>query len=158
MSGVAVTETWVVLKRGDTPTPVDLLVVAHLELGGYRIKKGNVGHVGNHHHNDGTVTLIERDAAHTAGLLANGLHRRNVVVDADSLQGYVGHTFHVGASVVLRALEPCEPCLRLAKLTGRTMPDLTALVHTGLHCEVVRVGAIMPGDKVKLVNERSINR
>lgn len=146
----SVTETWIVKERGGKPLSVDVLVAAHLELGGYRFSKDGVGHIGEHHHRDGTVTLIEREAARTAGLLENGLHRRNVVVDADSLQGYVGRTFRIGHTVELRALELCEPCVRLAKLTDRKMPQLRALVHTGLRCEIVRVGAIMPGDKLRL--------
>lgn len=152
-----VTETWIIPKRGQAPVQIDLMVVTHAELGGYRINKdtGSAARMGIHHINTfrdmgNTVTLIERDAARTAGLLADGLHRRNVVVDADDLQGYVGQTFAIGGSVVLRALEACEPCSRLAKLTGRTMPDLKALVHTGLRCEVVHVGAIGPGDKLRL--------
>ncbi len=98
------------------------------------------------------VTLIEAEAIEAAiaivGRFTAKDTRRNVVTRGVALNHLVGHTFVVG-DVVLRGIELCDPCARLARFTSRGFER--ALEHRGgLRAEVVQSGTIVVGSAVRL--------
>lgn len=105
------------------------------------------------HNQDGTVTLVELPVVAGVPDLDNGGARRQLVVAMSrpdqrlwpSLKAM--EKFQVG-SAVLRPLEACEPCARLAKLIGRSAPP-RELVHTGLRCQVLVPGRVTVGNVLK---------
>lgn len=102
---------------------------------------------------DRQVTLIEAEvveAVRAGGVpLAAADARRNVVTRGVRLNDLVGRTFHLGGAV-LRGVELCHPCGRLAKLTYRGVTrDLK--MRGGLRAEVLHDGDIRVGDTLREV-------
>jgi MOSC domain-containing protein YiiM len=101
------------------------------------------------------LTLIEAEAldglATDAGIeLAPGEHLRNVVTRGVRLDDLVGRPFRVGA-VRCVGVEPCHPCRRLERLTGRTGVLKGLAGRGGLRADVVRGGEIAVGDPVEAI-------
>jgi MOSC domain-containing protein YiiM len=99
------------------------------------------------------LTLIEAEAieglAANAGIeLAPGEHLRNVVTRGIRLDDLVGRPFRVG-EVRCVGVEPCHPCRRLERLTGRTGVLKGLAGRGGLRADVVRGGEIAVGDPVE---------
>jgi len=99
------------------------------------------------------VTLIEREACDAAAAALGAAFdarasRRNIETEGIDLNALVGRTFRVGADVVLRGVEPCDPCAHLQKMTG--LPGLVAALagRGGLRAEVITGGAVRPGDGI----------
>jgi hypothetical protein len=99
---------------------------------------------------DKEVTLIEQEAldalAHEYHIeLAPAESRRNIITSGIALNHLVGREFAVGAAR-LRGIRLCEPCDHLERLTGKR---LKGLAHRGgLRAQVVKAGAIKPGDAI----------
>jgi MOSC domain-containing protein YiiM len=97
------------------------------------------------------VTLIEVEAIEALkrddGIeLDPGASRRNIVTRGVALNHLVGREFRIGA-VTLRAVELCEPCAHLQKLTEQGV--MRGLVHRGgLNAEILTDGLICIGDAV----------
>jgi MOSC domain-containing protein YiiM len=101
------------------------------------------------------LTLIEAEAvealASDAGIdLEAGEHLRNVVTRGVRLDDLVGRPFRVGA-VRCVGVEPCHPCRRLERLTGRTGVLKALAGRGGLRADVVRGGEIALGDPVEAI-------
>jgi MOSC domain-containing protein YiiM len=100
------------------------------------------------------LTLIESEALEgltAAGIeLAPGEHLRNVVTRGVRLDDLVGRPFRVGA-VRCVGVEPCHPCRRLERLTGRTGLLQGLAGRGGLRADVVRGGEIALGDPVEAI-------
>lgn len=101
------------------------------------------------------VTLVEGEAVDAVRALHPGFcggdTRRNVVTRGVRLNDLVGRTFRIGG-VVLRGVERCDPCTRLARFTW---PAITRELRGrgGLRAEVLTGGEIRAGDPVT-VGER----
>jgi MOSC domain-containing protein YiiM len=97
------------------------------------------------------VTLIAREAIEAANDEFNFTiehldTRRNLLTESVPLNDLVGKTFQVGR-VVLKGLEPCEPCGYLEKRTFAGIK--AALKHRGgLRCCVIEGGEIRVGDQI----------
>lgn len=97
------------------------------------------------------VTLIAQEALEaleweTGVPLTAAESRRNLATLGVDLGELVGRQFRVGGAV-LRGLLPCEPCLRLERLTGRRL--IRGLRgRGGLRAIIVGTGAIAVGDSV----------
>ena len=101
------------------------------------------------------LTLIEAEAldelAAAAGIeLVPGEHLRNVVTRGVRLDGLVGRPFRVGG-VRCVGIEPCHPCRRLERLTGRSGLLKGLAGRGGLRADVVRGGELAVGDPVEPV-------
>jgi MOSC domain-containing protein YiiM len=101
------------------------------------------------------LTLIEAEAldelAAGAGIeLAPGEHLRNVVTRGVRLDDLVGRPFRVGG-VRCVGVEPCHPCRRLERLTGRSGLLKGLAGRGGLRADVVRGGELAVGDPVEPV-------
>ncbi|MFL5781348.1 MAG: MOSC domain-containing protein [Thermoleophilaceae bacterium] len=101
------------------------------------------------------LTLIEAEAvealAREAGIeLDPGEHMRNVVTRGVRLDDLIGKPFRVGP-VRCVGVEPCHPCRRLERLTGRTGVIKGLAGRGGLRADVVRSGEIAVGDEVEPV-------
>ena len=99
------------------------------------------------------VTLIEREACMAAAAELGAAFdacasRRNIETEGGDLNALVGRTYRVGANVVLRGVEPCDPCGHLQKMTG--LPGLVAALagRGGLRAEVVTGGTVHAGDVI----------
>lgn len=102
---------------------------------------------------DRQVTLIEAEAVEAVRAigvpLAAADARRNMVTRGVRLNDLVGRTFKIG-DAVLRGVELCHPCGRLAKLTYRGVTrDLK--MRGGLRAEVLHGGDIRLGDALNEV-------
>src|SRR5437667_796478 len=99
------------------------------------------------------VTLIAREAIEGANNEFNYTiehldTRRNLLTEGVPLNELIGRTFRVGASLILKGLELCEPCGYLEKRTFTGIK--AALKHRGgLRCCVVEGGEIRAGDKIE---------
>ena len=137
---------YVAAAAGDLPVAVEAAEVTAAGLAGDRYEAG----VGTFSHRlpDGrAVTLIAAETLDDLGeRLADGRHRRNLVVRGVDLDALLRRTFTVGG-VVLRGARPCPPCGRLARLTD---PEAKRLLHRrgGLRADVVTPGTIRVGDAV----------
>ncbi|RVU48552.1 MOSC domain-containing protein [Lujinxingia sediminis] len=79
--------------------------------------------------------------------LRDGRHRRQLVVQGAPLNDLVGHEFVIG-EVRLRGIELCEPCRRMARLSGEK-GAIKAFVHRGgLNAEILIGGILRPGDTI----------
>ena len=101
------------------------------------------------------LTLIEAEAleglAAGAGIeLEAGEHLRNVVTRGVSLDDLIGRPFRVG-DVRCVGVEPCHPCRRLERHTGRSGLLKGLAGRGGLRADVVRGGEIAVGDVVEAV-------
>jgi MOSC domain-containing protein YiiM len=101
------------------------------------------------------LTLIEAEAvealARSAGIeLDPGEHLRNVVTRGVRLDDLIGRPFRVGP-VRCVGVEPCHPCRRLERLTGRTGVLKGLAGRGGLRADVVRGGEIALGDPVEAI-------
>jgi MOSC domain-containing protein YiiM len=101
------------------------------------------------------LTLIEAEAieglAAEAGIeLLAGEHLRNVVTRGVRLDDLIGRPFRVGA-VRCVGVEPCHPCRRLERHTGRTGLLKGLAGRGGLRADVVVGGEIAVGDPVEPV-------
>lgn len=101
---------------------------------------------------DQQCTLIESEALAAAArdygieLPASAL-RRNLLTRGVPLNHLVGREFRVGAEVVLRGVELCEPCGHLESLT--VLGIRKALIHRGgLRAEILCGGTIRRGDAI----------
>lgn len=98
------------------------------------------------------ITLIEREAlaalSRENGIaLQPGESRRNIETSGVPLNHLVDREFRVG-EVRLRGIRLCEPCDRLARITGKPQV-LPGLVHRGgLRAEILSEGVIRVGDTV----------
>ena len=97
------------------------------------------------------VTLIAAeaidDACNESGLpITHQLTRRNLLVRGVPLNDLVNQTFRVG-EVVLRGLEPCDPC---GYMERQTFPHIkqALLKRGGLRTCVLSGGTIRVGDEV----------
>lgn len=136
----------IVVERGEEPVAIGAArcVAGEGIVGERRARPGNPP--------SAQVTLIEAEAIEAAvavvGRFAAKDTRRNVVTRGVALNHLVGHTFVVG-DVLLRGIELCDPCARLARFTSRGFER--ALEHRGgLRAEVVRSGTIVVGSAVRL--------
>jgi MOSC domain-containing protein YiiM len=98
------------------------------------------------------ITLIEAEAveglrAETGIALAPAEARRNILTRGVALNDLIGRRFTVGeAECIGRRL--CDPCNHLQKLTQPGV--LKGLANRGgLRADIVRGGAIKPGDEVR---------
>ena len=136
--------------KGTPRTPVDhAAAVAGMGLEGDRY----FGQKPWRYAADRQVTLIEAEAVEAvraAGVPFTAADaRRNVVTRGVRLNELVGRTFRVG-NAVLRGVELCHPCGRLAKLTYRGVTrDLK--MRGGLRAEVLHGGHIRVGDALREV-------
>jgi MOSC domain-containing protein YiiM len=101
------------------------------------------------------LTLIEAEAleelAAGAGIeLEPGEHMRNVVTRGVRLDDLIGRPFRVGP-VRCVGVEPCHPCRRLERLTGRTGVLKGLAGRGGLRADVVRGGELAVGDPVEAI-------
>ena len=148
MSG-AVEAIFLAAGRGEPRAPVEQVsAVAGAGLAGDRY----FGKPGGRYASVCQVTLIEAEAVEavraTGRAFAPGDSRRNLVTRGVELNALVGRTFRIGGAV-LRGVEPCDPCVRLERLTYRgVMRDLDG--RGGLRAEVVDGGDIRVGDEVVL--------
>lgn len=72
--------------------------------------------------------------------------RRNIVTRGVPLNELVGKEFRVG-EIQLRGLRLCEPCMHLARLSGKSV--VPGLVHrAGLRAQILTDGVIRVGDPV----------
>ena len=99
------------------------------------------------------LTLIEAEAleglAGGAGIeLEPGEHLRNVVTRGVRLDDLIGKPFRVGG-VRCVGVEPCHPCRRLERHTGRSGLLKGLAGRGGLRADVVRGGEIAVGDAVE---------
>jgi MOSC domain-containing protein YiiM len=98
------------------------------------------------------VTLIEVEALEAAArdydlAIAPSLTRRNLLVSGVYLNHLVGKEFQVG-EVRLAGRRLCEPCDHMERLSGVTGARRALLHRGGLRCDVVRGGALRPGDAI----------
>jgi MOSC domain-containing protein YiiM len=101
------------------------------------------------------LTLIEAEAldglADGSGIeLEPGEHLRNVVTRGVRLDDLIGRPFRVG-DVRCVGVEPCHPCRRLERHTGRSGLLKGLADRGGLRADVVRGGEIAVGDVVERV-------
>ena len=101
------------------------------------------------------LTLIEAEAleglAAGAGIeLEAGEHLRNVVTRGVRLDDLVGRPFRVG-DVRCVGVEPCHPCRRLERHTGRSGLLKGLAGRGGLRADDVHGGEIAVGDVVEAV-------
>jgi MOSC domain-containing protein YiiM len=101
------------------------------------------------------LTLIEAEAldglAAGAGIeLEAGEHLRNVVTRGVRLDDLIGRPFRVG-DVRCVGVEPCHPCRRLERHTGRSGLLKGLAGRGGLRADVVRGGEIAVGDPVEAI-------
>ncbi|HKP89641.1 MAG TPA: MOSC domain-containing protein [Thermoleophilaceae bacterium] len=100
------------------------------------------------------LTLIEAEALEAlagAGIeLEPGEHLRNVVTRDVRLDDLIGKPFRVGG-VRCVGVEPCHPCRRLERHTGRRGLLKGLAGRGGLRADVVRGGEIAVGDAVEPV-------
>ncbi len=135
----------IVVERGAEPVTVDVArCVAGEGIAGER--RARPGNRPSDH-----VTLIEAEAVEAAVAVVKAFSakdtRRNVVTRGVALNHLVGQTFVIG-DVVLRGVELCDPCARLARFTSRRFER--ALQHRGgLRAEVVSSGTIVVGSTVR---------
>lgn len=141
-----VVDLHIVVERGEAPVAIGAArcVVGEGIVGERRARPGNPP--------SDQVTLIEAEAIDAAVAIVGRFSakdtRRNVVTRGVALNHLVGHTFVVG-DVVLRGIELCDPCARLARFTSRGFER--ALEHRGgLRAEVVAGGTIVVGSPVRL--------
>ncbi len=98
------------------------------------------------------VTLFAREVIDAANA-ENGTDfseadtRRNIVTEAVELNGLVGVRFAI-ASVALRGVELCTPCVRPDKLSGKRGFNEAFQDRGGLRAEVLSSGLIRVGDFV----------
>ncbi|QDU28332.1 MOSC domain protein [Anatilimnocola aggregata] len=100
------------------------------------------------------VTLIAAEAIAAAceesGLpITHLITRRNLLVQGVPLNDLVSKTFRVG-EVILRGLQPCDPCGYLEKQTFAHIKQ-ALLKRGGLRTVVLQGGTIRVGDAVELV-------
>ena len=101
------------------------------------------------------LTLIEAEAvaglAADAGIeLAAGEHLRNVVTRGVRLDDLIGRPFRVG-EVRCVGVEPCHPCRRLERHTGKQGLLKGLAGRGGLRADVVVGGEIAVGDAVESI-------
>lgn len=102
------------------------------------------------------ATFIEQEALEALRRdceidLAPGAHRRNIVTQGAPLNHLIGQRFRVGEAEFV-GIRLCEPC---AYLESMTQPGIVkGLVHRGgLRADILRSGAIRPGDKLTVLDE-----
>jgi MOSC domain-containing protein YiiM len=86
--------------------------------------------------------------------LANGRHRRNLVIEGIDLPALNGRRFRIG-EVLFRGVDFCLPCAYLERLLGH--PLIEALKgYDGLRAEVLEGGILHVGDRVEVLEETEI--
>ncbi len=95
------------------------------------------------------VSLIEQEAIDRANKDSKIYFlpedtRRNIVVRNFPLDGLMGKEFMVG-NVKMRGVEPCHPCQRPSKLSGKPDFEERFSGHGGLRAEVLTTGLIFAG-------------
>lgn len=98
------------------------------------------------------VTLIDasaiRDAEAAFGVsMADGEHRRNLVVEGVPLADLRGVPFRIG-DVRFEGVRLCAPCKYLVRVTGQPAAFSALVGRGGLRAEVVRGGVLREGDPV----------
>ncbi|MBA2664316.1 MAG: hypothetical protein H0U74_18645 [Bradymonadaceae bacterium] len=142
---------WLTPTRGADPKLVDEAeAVASVGLRGDRFfKKSNARDPARQ------LTLIASEALKAAadehGVdLHDGRHRRQIVVEGVPLNDLIGQEFMVG-DVHVRGVELCEPCKRMARLSGEP-GAIKALVHRGgLNVELLSGGMICTNALVRTI-------
>lgn len=121
--------------------------------------KGIVGdrYFGKMRHPGQNLTLVEAEeieafCAQTGRMLDETLTRRNIVTRGVRLNELVGNEFRLG-SVLLRGVELCEPCSKLAGLlTTDTLSAKEVVEHwthrAGLRADVLESGVITIGNTI----------
>lgn len=100
------------------------------------------------------VTLIEAEVVEAlapGGYVPPGSLRRNLLVRGVRLEHLVGRRFHVGGTVVLEGVRPCDPCGYLETLCGRPGLKEDLRSRGGLRANVVRGGVLRVGDPLRLL-------
>jgi len=142
-----VVDIHLVAERGETPARHERVT---LVAGEGIVGEGRRG-LDNPRHKH--VTLVEEEAVARAVAACGGTWtaadtRRNLLTRGVALNHLVGREFRVG-DAVLRGIELCEPCARLARFTSRAFEK--ALVHRGgLRAEVISGGDVVVGAAVRL--------
>jgi MOSC domain-containing protein YiiM len=95
------------------------------------------------------VTLIAAEALADAEAaygvsLAEGQHRRNLVVSGVPLDALVGRTFRVDEAV-LKGVQICAPCKYLVRVTGTPAIFDALLRRGGLRAQILTGGRIRQG-------------
>ncbi len=141
-----VVDIHVVEVRGEAPARRQRITLVAGEgiVGERRRAAGNPRHQ--------QVTLVEHEAVSRAielcGAFSAADTRRNVLTRGVALNHLVGRDFVIG-EVVLRGIELCDPCARLARFTSRAFEK--ALVNRGgLRAEIISGGDIVVGAVVRL--------
>lgn len=141
-------QIWLCAERGGSPGTVDQAeAVAATGLRGDRYFSPALGRDPARQ-----VTLIAREVLDEVARehhidLRDGRHRRQLVVEGVPLNDLVGQEFKVG-EVRLRGVELCEPCRRMARLSGEK-GAIKAFVHRGgLNAEILVGGTLNPGASV----------
>lgn len=98
------------------------------------------------------VTLIaaeglEAAAAEFGVAVADGEHRRNLVVEGVPLDGLRGVAFSIG-SARFEGVRLCAPCKYLVRVTGQERIFEALVRRGGLRAAVVGTGVIREGDAV----------
>jgi MOSC domain-containing protein YiiM len=96
------------------------------------------------------LTLVEAEAVEhvraTGRAFSAADTRRNVVTRGIALNDLVGRVFRIG-NILVRGVEPCDPCSRLQRFTYRgVMRDLAD--RGGLRAEILEGGEFRVGDPV----------
>ncbi|HEY1101324.1 MAG TPA: MOSC domain-containing protein [Myxococcota bacterium] len=141
-----VVELQIVVERGEPPQPRERLqLVAGQGIVGERRCAPNNPPAAH-------VTLIEAEAvddviAALGPRFAARDTRRNILTRGVALNHLVGRTFFVG-DVVLRGIELCDPCARLARFTSKAF-ERGLDNRGGLRAEVVVGGDIVAGATIR---------
>ncbi|TXD37468.1 hypothetical protein FRC98_07175 [Lujinxingia vulgaris] len=141
-------QIWICAERGGTPAATEQAqAVAGTGLRGDRYFSPSLQRDPARQ-----VTLIASEVLDEVALhhkidLRDGRHRRQLVVNGVPLNDLVGQEFLVG-SVRLKGVELCEPCSRMARLSGEKNA-IKAFVHRGgLNAEILIGGDLSPGTTI----------
>jgi MOSC domain-containing protein YiiM len=98
------------------------------------------------------VTLISADELEAAGAefgvdLAEGQHRRNLVVEGVPLEDLRGVPFRIGG-VAFEGVRLCAPCKYLVRVTGQDRIFDALVKRGGLRASVLDSGSLRVGDPV----------
>ncbi|MEM6286512.1 MAG: MOSC domain-containing protein [Bacteroidota bacterium] len=101
-------------------------------------------------------TIRDAEAAFDVAL-ADGQHRRNLVVEGVPLEDLKGVRFRVG-EIELEGVRVCAPCTYLVRTTGQPEAFDALVGRGGLRAEIVTSGVLRLGDAVAWDPEAVANR